>query len=77
MARFDFSRRIAESMLFKDYDCLAQQSAAVFEALEKLPAYRLLYGSDPAEAVPLVLRMFADDDGQKPQIRAKALMTKI
>jgi hypothetical protein len=77
MARFDFSRRIAESMLFKDYDCLAQQSAAVFEALEKLPAYRLLYGSDPAAAVPLVLRMFADDDVQKPQIRANALMTKI
>ena len=62
MARFDFSRRLAECMLFKDYDCLAQQGAGVFGALEKLPAYRLCYGSDPAAAVPIVLKMFVDDD---------------
>jgi hypothetical protein len=65
MARFDFSRRIAESMLFKDYDYLAPRSAAVFEALEKLPAYSLFYGSDPAAAVPLVLKMLGDGDDQR------------
>jgi hypothetical protein len=77
MARFDFSRRIAESILFKDYDCLAQQSASVFEALERLPAYRLAFGSDPAAAVPIVREMLADGDVQEPQLRANALMTKI
>ncbi len=77
MARFDFSRRIAESMLFKDYDCVAQQSAAVFEALERLPAYRLSFGSDPAAAVPIVRQMLADGDVQEPQLRANTLMTKI
>src|SRR3984957_18029029 len=54
MARFDFSRRIAESMLFKDYLCLAQQGAGVFDALEKLPAYVPADGSDPATAAVLV-----------------------
>ena len=76
MARFDFSRRLSECMLFRE-DCLAQQSAMMFDALEKLPAYRLAYGSDPAAAVPLVLRMLVDDDLQQPQIRANALMTRI
>jgi hypothetical protein len=71
IARFDFSRRLTESMLFKDHDCFAHRSAAVFEALEKLPAYRLFYGSDPAAAVPLVLQMLADDDVQKTQIRSE------
>jgi hypothetical protein len=76
MARFDFSRRIAESMLFKDYDCLAQQRA-VFEALERLPAYRLAFGSDPAAAVPIVREMLADGGVPAPQLRANAVTTKI
>lgn len=74
MARFDFSRRLGESMLFKDSDYSAQQSASVFEALEKLPAYHLFYGSDPAAAVPLA-KMLVDGDVQEPQMRANALTT--
>jgi hypothetical protein len=62
MARVEFSRRVAESMLFKDDNCLREQSA-VFGALEKVPAYRISYGSDPAEAVPLVLGMLAEIGG--------------
>jgi hypothetical protein len=59
IARFDFSRRLTECMLFKDYDCLAQQSAMTFDALEKLPAYLLAYGSDPATAAVLVRKLLA------------------
>jgi hypothetical protein len=59
IAGFDFSRRLTECMLFKDYDCLAQQSAMTFDALEKLPAYLLAYGSDPATAAVLVRKLLA------------------
>jgi hypothetical protein len=68
MDRFDFSCRIAESMLFKDYECLAQQSAMAFDALEKLPAYLLAYGSDPATAAVLVRKMLTDCDAPKPAV---------
>ena len=68
MARFDFSRRIAESMLFKDYLCLAQQGAGVFDALEKLPAYVPADGSDPATAAVLVRKMLTDCDAPKPAV---------
>ena len=69
IARVDFSRRLAESLLFKDYGCLAQQSAMAFDALEKLPAYHLAYGSDPATATALVQQMLADSDAPKPAIQ--------
>jgi hypothetical protein len=68
IARFDFSRRLAECMLFKDYDCLAQKGAMAFEALEKLPAYHLAYGSDPATAAVLVRKMLTDFDAPKPAV---------
>jgi hypothetical protein len=68
IARFDFSRRLAESMLFKDYDCLAQQGSSVLGALEKLPAYVLAYGSDPATAAVLVRKMLTDCDAPKPAV---------
>ena len=68
MARFDFSRRIAESMLFKDYLCLAQQGAGVFDALEKLPAYVPADGSDPATAAVLVRKMLTDCAAPKPAV---------
>ncbi len=68
IARFDFSRRLTECMLFKDYDCLAQQSAMTFDALEKLPAYLLAYGSDPATAAVLVRKMLTDCDAPKPAV---------
>jgi hypothetical protein len=66
IARFDFSRRLAECMLFKDYDCLAQKGAMAFDALEQLPAYHLAYGSDPATAAVLVRKMLTDSDAPNP-----------
>jgi hypothetical protein len=46
----ELSGRLAEDMLFKDDDQFARQHAAVFKALERLPAYHLAYGGDPAKA---------------------------
>jgi hypothetical protein len=68
IARFDFSRRLAECMLFKDYDCLAQKGAMAFDALEQLPAYHLAYGSDPATVAVLVRKMLTDSDAPKPAV---------
>jgi hypothetical protein len=62
IARPDWSRRLADNMLFKDYDLLALQSARLFPAFENLPAYHLAYGSDPATATVLVRKLLADSD---------------
>jgi hypothetical protein len=47
-------------MLFKDYDSFAQSGGMVFSALEKLPAYHLSYGSDPASVATLIRNMVTD-----------------
>jgi hypothetical protein len=47
-------------MLFKDYDAFAQSGGMVFSALEKLPAYHLSYGSDPASVATLIRNMVTD-----------------
>jgi hypothetical protein len=62
IARPDLSRRLAANMLFKDYDLLALQSATLLPAFEKLPAYHLAYGSDPATATVMVRKLLADCD---------------
>jgi hypothetical protein len=60
ITRVDLSRRLAESTLFKDYDAFAQSGGMVFSALEKLPAYHLSYGSDPASVATLAVEMLTD-----------------
>jgi hypothetical protein len=50
LSSIELSRRLAEDLLFKDDDRFAQQRAAVLSALERLPAYHLAYGDDPATA---------------------------
>ncbi|HXO30969.1 MAG TPA: hypothetical protein VN901_01305 [Candidatus Acidoferrales bacterium] len=62
IAGMDLSRRIADSFLFKEDDRFAQQSEMVIRALEKLPAYHLAYGSDPATTVPLLQKVLMDRD---------------
>jgi hypothetical protein len=57
MARLDWSRRLGESILFKDFDSSAQPSALTIRALEQLAAYHLAYGSDPATAAVLVRKL--------------------
>jgi len=59
MDRLDWSRRLGESILFKDFDSSAQPSALTFRALEQLPAYHLAYGSDPATAAGVVRKLLA------------------
>jgi hypothetical protein len=49
-------------LLFKEDDRFAQQSEMVIRALEKLPAYHLAYGSDPATIVPLLQKVLMDGD---------------
>jgi len=61
IARLDLSRRLGESILFRDSDSSAQPSALTFQALEQLPAYHLAYGSDPAAAAVLIHKMLAQD----------------
>ncbi len=61
MDRLDWSRRLGESILFKDSDSSAQPSALTFRALEQLPAYHLAYGRDPAAAAGLIRQMLAED----------------
>ena len=60
ITRINLSRRLPESMLFKDYDAFAQSGGMVFSALEKLPAYHLSYGSDPASVATLIRNMVTD-----------------
>ena len=53
LARIELSGRLAEDVLFKDDDRFAQQRATVLNTLERLPAYRLVYGSDPRRKLQL------------------------
>lgn len=46
----EFRRRLAESPAFKDDKRFALRQAKVLRALEKVPAYHLAFGSDPAAA---------------------------
>jgi len=62
LARVELSGRLAEDVLFKDDDRFAQQHAAVLNALERLPAYRLAYGSDPAVAATFFRRILTGHD---------------
>ena len=62
IAGMDLSRRIADSFLFKEDDRFAQQNEMVIRALEKLPAYHLAYGSNPATIVPLLQKVLMDRD---------------
>jgi hypothetical protein len=60
LSSIELSRRLAADLLFKDDDRFAQQRAAVLSALERLPAYHLAYGDDPAAAAgvfPSLLKM--------------------
>jgi hypothetical protein len=71
VACVDLSRRLAESMLFKDDDRFAEQRAMVFHALEELPAYHLAYDSDPATATVLVRKMLAEQDLPRGLVQEK------
>jgi hypothetical protein len=50
----ELSRRFVESILFKDDDHFQQQTSTVDRMLGKLPAYDLVYSSDPAMAAHCV-----------------------
>jgi hypothetical protein len=56
----ELSRRLTEDVLFKDDDRFARQRAVVFNSLERLPAYRLVYGDDPSVAATFLRRILED-----------------
>jgi hypothetical protein len=60
LSRSELSRRLADDVLFKDDDRFAQQRVTVFDALERLPAYHLAYGSDPAAAATFLRTILMD-----------------
>jgi len=64
LARIEFSKRLVEDVLFKEDDGFARQHAAVFNALEALPAYQLAYGSDPAVAATFLRKILIDHGRQ-------------
>lgn len=51
LSGLELHHRLTENQLFKDDQRFEAQRTAVFRALGELPAYRLAYGADPAEAV--------------------------
>ena len=55
----DLSRCLAGHLAFRDDDRFDAQYRRVFAELERLPAYRLGYGSDPAEAAPFFQLLLA------------------
>jgi hypothetical protein len=60
LSRSELSRRLADDVLFKDDGRFAQKRATVFDALERLPAYHLAYGSDPAVAATFLRTILMD-----------------
>jgi hypothetical protein len=60
LASIELSRRLADDVLFRDDDRFAQQQAAVLNALERLPAYHLVYGSEPAVAATFFRKILMD-----------------
>lgn len=60
--RTEFARRVAGMATFQDDARFEAQRAAVFTALEALPAYDLTYGADPAIAA----NIFPDLLGRHP-----------
>jgi hypothetical protein len=62
LSGIELSRRLAEDVLFKDDDRFADQQAKVLNALERVPAYHLAYGSDPAVAAPFFQKLLMDQD---------------
>ncbi len=50
VSRSEVSRRLAMSIPFKDDDRFHAQCTKILGLLEKVPAYHLAYGSDPADA---------------------------
>jgi hypothetical protein len=60
----ELSALLSENIAFKDDDRFEGQRMQVLEALARLPAYRLAYGSDPAIAVPFFHRLLTAHDGK-------------
>lgn len=55
----DLSRYLAGHLAFKDDDRFDERNRKIFAELERLPSYRLSYGSDPAEAAPFFQLLLA------------------
>jgi hypothetical protein len=53
LSRVESSRRLQESLLFKDDERFEAQESAALRTLTLVPAYHLAYGNDPAEAAAL------------------------
>jgi hypothetical protein len=55
----DRSRCLSAHVAFKDDGRFDEQNRKILTELERLPAYRLAYGSDPAEAAPFFRLLLA------------------
>jgi hypothetical protein len=56
----DLTRRLAESVLFKDDARFADQQSRIMQALGEVPAYVLRYGNDPSIAAAVARDLLAD-----------------
>lgn len=62
MSSSDLDEQLRDSLPFKDDECFEPERNAVLRALGELPAYRLPYGSDPAEAAGLYRSLLKSHD---------------
>ena len=71
LAEADLSTWLAASIAFKDDGQFDEQRLRILEALARLPAYHLAYGSDPATAAPFFHRLLTAHDGRDATKDAK------
>ena len=57
LATSEFSSSISEYVAFKDDDRFEEQQLKILATLAQVPAYRLIYGSDPATAAPFLAHL--------------------
>jgi hypothetical protein len=58
----EFAERLRQSVPFKDDNQFEPDRHAIFRPVGELPAYRLLYGDDPAVTTPFLRSIFRADN---------------
>jgi hypothetical protein len=66
LAGTNLSRWLSESIAFKDDSRFDENRLKILNALGKIPAYHLAYGSDPATVAPYFRQLLRTHDAQEP-----------
>jgi hypothetical protein len=57
LAKTEFSSSLSKHVAFKDDDRFEEQRSKILATLAQVPAYQLVYGSDPATAAPFLAHL--------------------